>query len=97
MVDRRLTVSVRVQPNAARNRIVRFQDGVLYVRLAAPPVEGRANEALIKHLSDVLDVAKSSVSIEKGLTAKNKTVAIDGIDMERFKKRIEDAAEAGNR
>ena len=97
MVEKRLTVSVRVRPNAARNRIVKFQDGILYIRLAAPPVEGKANEALIKHLSDVLDVAKSNVSIEKGLTAKNKTVAITGIDLERFKQRIENAAAADNR
>jgi len=97
MVEKRLTVSVRVQPNAARSRIVKFHDGILYIRLAAPPVEGKANEALIKHLSDVLDVAKSNVSIEKGLTAKNKTVAITGIDLERFKQRIENAAAADNR
>jgi uncharacterized protein (TIGR00251 family) len=90
-------VLVHVQPNAARNRIVKFQDGILYVRLAAPPVEGKANEALIKHLSRVLDVAKSNVSIERGVTAKNKAVAIAGIDAERFKKRIEDAAAADKR
>jgi uncharacterized protein YggU (UPF0235/DUF167 family) len=42
-------------------------------------------------------VAKSNVSIERGVTAKNKTVAIAGIDAERFKKRIEDAAAADKR
>jgi uncharacterized protein len=97
MVDKPFKVSVRVQANAARNRIVKFQDGVLYVKLAAPPVEGKANEALIKHLSEVLDVAKSNVSIERGLTAKNKTVAITGIDLERFRKRIDNATAAGKR
>ena len=97
MVEKRLTVSVRVQPNAARNRIVKFQDGILYIRLAAPPVEGKANEALIKQLSYVLDVAKSNVSIERGLAARTKSVAITGIDLERFKQRIENAAAADNR
>jgi uncharacterized protein (TIGR00251 family) len=97
MADKPLTVSVRVQPNAPRSRIVKFRDGVLYVRLAAPPVEGKANEALIRHLSDVFDVAKSSVSIEKGLNSRNKTVAIAGIDPERFTKRIENAVAMGER
>ena len=71
--------TVRVQPRAKQNHLTGFKEGVLQVRLTAPPVEGKANEVLVKFLADFLDVAKSRVSIERGLTGRNKTVIIEGM------------------
>ncbi len=88
---------MHVQPNAGRNKFVRYENQVLYLRLAAPPVDGKANEALIRHLSDTLHIPKSNVSIERGLAGRNKTVDIVGIDPERFKALVNEALKSTGR
>lgn len=70
---------VRVQANAKQNQVTGFEDGILHVRIAAPPVEGKANDALISFLSAQLGVSKSNLKIEKGLTAKTKVIIISGM------------------
>ena len=83
-------ISVRVQPNAKRNEAVRFEDGVMHLKIAAPPVKGKANEALLTFLSDVLGVSKSRLTIEKGATSRTKVLAVEGMSLEEVKKRIDD-------
>ena len=56
---------------------------------AAPPLKGRANQALIAYLSDILKVSKSRLSIEKGLTSRRKVVSVQGMSEEEAKERIE--------
>ena len=73
---------VRVQPRASRNECVGEHDGALRVRLAAPPVDGAANEALVEFLAKVLHVAKRDVKIVSGATSKRKIVEIDGVTAE---------------
>ncbi len=90
-------VSVRVQPNARKNGIVKFENDVLYVKLTAPPVEGKANEALIRYLGDLLGIPKKNVSIERGFSGRNKTLSVAGIEKERFKVLIETAAASVDR
>ncbi len=82
------TIRVRVQPNAGQNKVMRFQEGVWYIKIAAPPVEGKANEELVEFLGKVLDVGKRSLSVEKGATGKNKIVAIEGITPEQIAERL---------
>ena len=53
---------------------------VLRIRLAAPPVDGAANEALVRFLAERLGVARAAVRIDAGISARSKVVAIDGID-----------------
>jgi uncharacterized protein (TIGR00251 family) len=72
-------LAVKVTPYASRNEIIGFTDGVLQVRIAAPPVKGKANKELTDFLSKALGLRKSSVSIIKGQTSRNKVVAIEGI------------------
>lgn len=74
-------ISVRVQPRASRNQIVQMEGGKLKVRLTAPPVEGAANEALIKFLSNTLGIPKSQVQIASGLTGREKRIKIDGLSI----------------
>ena len=79
-------LAVRIQPRASRNEIVPKEGGVLKVRLTAPPVDGAANEALVKFLSDVLGIAKSRVEIVSGETSREKRIKITGMsiaDVER--------------
>ncbi len=72
-------IVVQVQPNANQNKIVHFKDGVLHLKIAAPPVKGKANQELVKFLSDILRVGKNNLSIEKGIASKKKVIAIKGL------------------
>jgi len=73
------TIVVQVQPNASQNKIARFEEGVLHLRIAAPPIRGKANQELIKFLSDILGVGKSKLTIAKGMTTKRKVIVIRGL------------------
>ena len=89
MTERRVTVLVQIQPNASRNSIVGMSGDVLRLKVAAPPVEGKANQELIKFLSKYLHIRKSDISIEKGLTGRIKTVTIYGIEHDQLAKLLE--------
>ena len=65
-----------------------LKDDVWQVRVAAPPVEGKANQELIRFLSDVLGVSKSSLTIERGLTGRNKVVAVAGLAQDEVMGRL---------
>lgn len=79
---------LRIQPRAAKNEIAGLQGDVLKVRLTAPPVDGEANEACIKFLSQLLGVAKGTVEIISGHTGRNKIVLVRGIDREKLLQKI---------
>ncbi|MCI0525223.1 MAG: DUF167 domain-containing protein [Acidobacteria bacterium] len=74
-----VTFAVRVQPRASKSAITGELDGALKIRLAAPPVDGEANEELIRFLAKLFDVPRARVSIISGPTSKNKIVKISGI------------------
>lgn len=65
-----------------------FVDGVLRVRLSAAPVEGRANEALVKLLAERLGVPRSRVAILRGMASRNKVVVVEGLDDEEARRRL---------
>ncbi len=71
-----MILSVMVIPNASRDEIVGWQGESLKIRIAAPPVEGKANEAVIKFLAKRLDLAPSDLSIAGGATGKRKKIKI---------------------
>ncbi len=71
-------LNVRVTPRASKSEVIGIVDGVLKVRIAAPPVDGAANEALIKLLAKHFNVSKSSISIVSGDSSRNKRVRISG-------------------
>lgn len=79
MKEERARLTVQVQPNASVNRVVRFEEGVWHLRIAAPPVKGKANRELIKFLSDTLGVSKGSITIEKGHTSRRKVIMVEGV------------------
>jgi uncharacterized protein len=74
-----LTLRVRVQPRASRDGLSGERQGALVVRLTAPPLEGRANEALTRLLAATLGVAPSAVRVLRGETARDKLVAVAGL------------------
>jgi uncharacterized protein (TIGR00251 family) len=73
-------IAVRVQPRARRNEITGMREGVLLVRVTAPPLEGRANRALCRLVADRLGVAPSRVNVIRGEHARDKLLAVDGLD-----------------
>ena len=68
--------------------MVSFTGGVLEVRVAAPPVKGKANKELVTLLSQILGVSQSKLTIVKGHTSRNKTIAIDGLNQAEVMKRF---------
>ena len=79
------TVSVRVQPGAKRNAIIGIygegEQTALKIAIQAPPIEGRANEALIAFLAELCNVPKSRVEILSGQSSRSKSVLLNGLDL----------------
>jgi len=80
-----VTFPVIVQPRSKKNRVVGFSEGALKVKVTAPPVEGAANEALIKLISQTLRIRKSNIEILKMKTSRRKLIHCKGISMNEMK------------
>lgn len=78
--DGSVHVRVRAQPRASRTEVVGEHDGALKIRLAAPPVDGAANEELIRHIAKRVGVARSRVRVLAGDTGRSKVVEIDDVE-----------------
>ncbi len=72
-------LEVLVQPRASRTRVVGEHDGRLKVQLAAPPVDGEANAALVDFLAREIGARRSDVTLERGDTGRRKTVRVAGV------------------
>jgi uncharacterized protein (TIGR00251 family) len=81
-------LTVRVVPRASRSQIVGERDGALKVRLQAPPVDGKANEALIELLAGTLDVPRRSVTLVRGDTARSKTLRLAGLTAQQAQTKL---------
>ncbi|CAH0349482.1 DUF167 domain-containing protein [Aquabacterium sp. CECT 9606] len=73
----RLVIDVSVSPNAKRTEVVGWHDGALRLRLAAPPVDGAANDALQRWLASQLKLPQSRIELVRGATARRKQWALD--------------------
>ncbi len=82
-------IAVRVTPRASRNKIAEIlPDGTIKIHIAAPPVDGEANEKLIDFLSDVLNIPKSRLDIVAGVSGRDKLISVIDMDAETVHKRI---------
>ncbi|MCU1324366.1 MAG: protein yggU [Acidobacteriaceae bacterium] len=70
------TVTVRIHPGARKNAIQGLHDGALKISLTTPPVDGRANDALIAFLSDRLRIPKARITLLTGATSRSKTLRV---------------------
>ena len=84
----RIAIEVKVQPNAGRSEVVGLKNDVLNLKIAAPPVKGKANSELITFLSKQLGISRGSIALEKGFTSRNKTISITGLDLEEILRRL---------
>lgn len=71
-----LRLALQISPNAKRTEVIGEAEGVLKIKLQAPPVDGKANETLIRYIAEVFDVPKSAVTITHGLTSKKKLIEV---------------------
>ena len=82
--DGAITFAVRVVPRASKTTVVGEHEGALRVRVAAPPVEGAANDALIKFLAKEFGVPARDVEIRSGHVSKTKLVRVVGVTAEKL-------------
>lgn len=80
--------ALRVQPRASRTAIVGLIGDAVKLAITAPPVDGKANQAVVEFLSDLFRVPKSSIEIVSGETGRNKLIAIRGVTAEQVRKML---------
>jgi hypothetical protein len=73
-----ITLTLHVQPGAKRSEIVGLHGEALKIKLAAPPIEGRANEALLKFIADLFAVPLRNTELKQGGQSRHKVVAVTG-------------------
>ena len=83
-----VTFAIKVQPRAKRNAIVGELGDALKVALAAPPVDGKANQACVEFFSEILRVPRSAVMIAAGDTSRNKVIRVVRISGALVKERL---------
>lgn len=84
-----VTLRLHIQPGAKKTEVVGRHGEALKIRLAAPPVDGKANACLLAFLADRLDVAKAAVALVSGDTSRAKRVRIDGIEPSVVRSRLD--------
>ncbi len=86
---------VRVQPRSSRDRVEGYLDGMLKVRVTAPPADGNANTALTKLLAEFLEVPRSGIKIVRGVTSRNKMVEVESLSEEALLVRLDSVKTRG--
>ena len=81
-------IEVHVQPRASKTELAGLHDGRLKIRLAAPPVDGAANAALVEFIADKLGIAKSRVRVVAGATSRRKVVEVEGVSEEMVSEKL---------
>ena len=79
---------VHLTPRAKREGISGWRDDVLRVRVTAPPVDGRANEALLRLLAEALGLPRGDVTLSAGATSRDKTIDVAGLDDAALRARL---------
>ena len=78
------TLSLHVQPGAQKSECAGLHGEALKIRLAAPPVDGKANEALLRFLAQRLAIPRQQISLKSGQTSRQKVIEIESVTAERL-------------
>ena len=81
-------LAIRVQPRAKRTEVAGERGGAVVIRVSAPPVDGKANEAVCRLIAQRLGVPKTAVEIVRGESARNKLVRIAGLSADEARTRL---------
>lgn len=87
-VEGGVRLHLHIQPRASKTEIVGVHGDALKIRLAAPPVDGAANEALIRYIAKTLAVPRTAVALHAGASSRRKTVEVQGQDVEEVRARL---------
>lgn len=79
---------VRVTPRSSRNAVIGDREGVVAIRLTAPPVDGAANQALLAYVAEIIGVAPRCVHLVRGARSRQKWIAVDGLDATRLREAL---------
>jgi uncharacterized protein len=83
-----VTFEVKIHPRARKNAVTGELGDSLKLSLTAPPVEGRANEACINFLANLLKVPRSSVTIASGQNSRRKVIRVSGLSADEVQRRL---------
>lgn len=88
MAEKRATLEVHLHPGAKKNEVVSLRDGVLRVRVMAPPLKGQANSALLTLMAELLATSKNSIAITRGYASRHKIITIQGLSPENLTEKL---------
>jgi uncharacterized protein (TIGR00251 family) len=91
--DGALLLALHIQPGAKKSGVAGRHGDALKIRLAAPPVDGKANAALLDFLSRWLHIPKSALCLKSGQTSRRKVVRVEGVDAEELARRIAESVQ----
>jgi uncharacterized protein (TIGR00251 family) len=83
--EKGVIISLYILPNAPKSQVIGEHNGALKIKIQAPPVDGKANEEIVRFLSKKLEISKSKIEILKGDKSKLKKVLIEGLSLEQIK------------
>jgi uncharacterized protein (TIGR00251 family) len=95
--DGAVSLRVRVAPRAGRDALGGIRDGALVVRVSAPPVEGAANQALVRFLGKALGLPASAVTLAAGERGRDKRILVRGLPADALRARLEPLASPARR
>lgn len=81
-------VRLHVQPRAAKTRLLGFYDGCLKIAILAPPVDGRANEEVLKFLAGLLTLPLRNLTLKSGLQGRKKQVLVRGMTVDAVRNKL---------
>jgi uncharacterized protein (TIGR00251 family) len=81
-------ISLYIQPGASKTEVIGEHNGLLKIKIKAPPVDGKANEEVLRFLSKVLNVSKSQIEILKGDKSREKKVLVRSTEIEAVQKSL---------
>jgi uncharacterized protein (TIGR00251 family) len=83
-----VTFAVKVIPRASKNQVAGIEGDAIKIRLNAPPVEGKANDALIEFLADTLNLRRAQIEIVTGYTSRHKVVRVRGVTAKQIEEKL---------
>jgi uncharacterized protein len=88
MIGQMAILQVHVVPNAKSDVVVGEHGGALKIKLRAPSVEGKANEALISFLAEHLNISRRAIALERGHKSRDKLIRVNGLSQEDVRNRL---------
>lgn len=82
--DGAFCLSLHIQPGAKKSSVAGLHGEALKIRLAAPPVDGKANTALVAFVAELLQLSRAAVSLKSGQTSRQKVLRVEGVDEKRL-------------